>query len=252
MTTPPFSDSYRKIRRAEKLMQDLEREIIQFKESDPYRRVIEPDSEKPDHEVHKVKLFVPFPESIGDIAHDIAQNLRGALDNAAYAIAVASGKTDPKNCAFPFAGSVAQMANSLGRSKDVPPQIQSLFCGFQPYLGGDEFLWALNEIANTAKHKTAVPITTARVSKSASVHGTGFFQMPDPPIWDSVKDEMVIVTFGPGAKFDYQFEFAIAIAFGEIKVVKGQEIFRTLYALGRKVNSILECIEAECGRLRII
>jgi len=38
------------------------------------------------------------------------------------------------------------MSNSLGRAKDLPKEIHSLFCGFQPYRGGDDVLWALNEV----------------------------------------------------------------------------------------------------------
>jgi len=41
--------------------------------------------------------------------------------------------------------------------------------------------------------------------------------MPDPHRWDSAKNEMEIITFGPGAKFDYKFVFRLFIAFGEIE-----------------------------------
>ncbi len=234
-------------------MADLQREIVEFQDSNPYERVIEPHPDKPDHQVHKIKLTKALPEGIGDAAGDVAQNLRAALDNAGYAVALAVAPgTDPKCTAFPFAGSVGQMANALGRSKDIPQQVQSLFCGFQPYPGGDALLWALNEIAVTDKHKIAVPTGVGQVRRRGAAAGTGFFNMPDPHVWDSVKNEMVLITFGPAAKFDYEFDFAIFVAFGEIKVVAGKEVFGTLYRLGRKVQSILVAIEAESKRLGIV
>lgn len=249
----PFDSSHRKIARAEKHMYDLEREIREFQQLDPYERVIEPDPDKPDHQVHKIKLTKAIPESIGDLIGDIAQNLRGALDNAAYAVAVAAAPgTDPKFTAFPFAGSVGQMPNAMGRSKDVPEQIQSLFCGFQPYPGGDDLLWALNEICNTHKHKIAVPIGTGRVRLGAAVRGTGFFSMPDPHVWNSAKNEMIVLTLGPGAEYNYEFNFYIFVAFGEVKIIGGQEVFGLLHRLGCKVHSIVVAIEAEARRIGMI
>jgi hypothetical protein len=179
-------------------------------------------------------------------------NLRSALDTAGYDIAVASGVTSPKNSAFPFAGSIGQMANALGRSKDLPPQIQSLFCGFQPYPGGDDLLWALNEMCNTDKHRMLIPMGQGMVRASAAVRGTGFFSMPDPHVWDRTKNEMELITLGPGATFNYHFDFRLFVAFSEIKVVDGEEVLRTFYELGRSVQSILTAIEAESRRIGII
>ena len=129
-----FESSRRKIERAEKHMVDLEREIDEFQQINPYKRVIDPHPDKPNHQVHKIRLTKELPKTIGDIAFDIVGNLRAALDNAAYATALAVAKSgaELKNTAFPFAGSIGQMASSLGRSKDVPREIQSMFFGFQP------------------------------------------------------------------------------------------------------------------------
>ena len=175
----PFDSSRRKIARAKEHLANLEGKVKEFVLSDPYARVVEPHPDKPEYFIHKIKLTKPLPSSFADIAGEMAQALRNALDNAGYAVAIASGCINPKFTAFPFAGSVAQMANTLGRSKDIPQQIQSLFCGFQPYPGGDDLLWALNEICVTDKHKMLVPIGTAILRYGANVHGTGFMSMPD-------------------------------------------------------------------------
>ncbi len=145
------------------------------------------------------------------------------------------------------------MANHLsGLCRDIPEPIQSLFFGFQPYRGGDDLLWALNEIRNTVEHKMVTPVGTGAFPMGAYVHGTGFFQMPRPHVWDSAKNEMVLITLGAGAEFNYQFNFRLFVAFGEIEVVKGMEVIQTLNKIGYKVQSILASIEAESKRLGII
>jgi hypothetical protein len=248
----PFESSRRKIANAEKHHLNLHREIEAFERLNPYKRVVEPHPDKPDHVVHKVKLTKELPVSIADTVGDIVQNLRNALDNATYAVAVASGRVNPKNAAFPFARSVAEMANSLGRSKDVPKEIQSLFCGFQPYLGGDEVLWTLNEMCVADKHKMVIPIGTGIVSAGVNVQGTGFFEMPTPHVWNRTKNEMELITLGPKAEYHYDLSFHVFVAFNDIEIVDGKPVLRVLYALGRKVQSIFMAIEAESRRLGII
>jgi hypothetical protein len=249
----PFESSCRKLARAKVHLAELQREIAGFCQMNPYTEVTEVDPQRANHQVRKIKLTQPLPSSLPDIVGDIASNLRAVLDHAGYAVAVAAGKMAPKNTAFPFAGSLAQMANAIGRSKDLPPEIQSLFCGFQPYPGGDGLLWALNEICNGDKHKMLTPIGIVANRSYASVEAIGGpFEMPNPHIWDREKNEMVLVTLGPGAKFDYQFDFSLFVAFHEIKVVEGQPALRILHALVRKVESILMAIEAESCRLGFV
>lgn len=247
-----FESSRRKIANAEKHRLNLEREIEAFERVNPYTRVTEPHPEKPDHVVHKAKLTKELPVSIADTVGDIVQNLRNALDNAVYAVAVASGRVNPKYTAFPFARSVAEMANSLGRSKDVPKEIHSLFCGFQPYLGGDEVLWTLNEMCVADKHKMVIPIGTGIINTGVNVQGRGFFEMPTPHVWDRAKNEMVLITLGPGAQYYYDLNFRIFVAFNGIEIVDGKPVLGVLYALGRKVQSIFVAIEAESKRLGIV
>jgi hypothetical protein len=248
----PFESSRRKIANAEKHHTNLHREIEAFERLNPYTRVTEPHPDKPDHVVHKVKLAKELPVSIADTVGDIVQNLRNALDNAAYAVAVAGGSVNPKNAAFPFARSVAEMANSIGRAKDLPKEIQSLFCGFQPYIGGDEVLWALNEMCVADKHKMVIPIGTGIVSTGVNVRGTGFFEMPTPHVWDRTKNEMVLITLGPKAEFKYDLNFHFFVAFNGIEIIDGEPVLAVLYTLGRKVQSIFMAIEAESKRLGII
>jgi hypothetical protein len=190
-------------------------------------------------------------DDIGDCFGEFTGNLRAALDNAGYTIAVATGKADSNNCAFPFAESLKHLISGMGKCKDLPKEIQSLFCGFQPYLGGDDLLWAINKACNTDKHRTCAPMFNIFARNDVSVGGTRFFQMPLKHTWDSAKNEMILFTLGPGPekKFDYNFQFTVFIACDKIKTIEGEPILGIADRMGRKVESILMAIEAESRRL---
>lgn len=254
----PFASSYSKLAWAkENLLPDLDRRIRQFHDLNPYVQVVEPDPQTPGWQIHKIKLVRPFPEEFGNLTSDIVVNLRSALDIAGNAIAIAVGKPNARNTGFPFASDVNQMASSLGRSKDLPKEIQSFFCGFQPYRGGDDLLWALNELCNRNKHTVVRPMQAIMERRGASARGYGRpFSMPDPHKWDSAKHEMIVIKLGPivvpDATWDYEFDFLPFIAIDEVQVVEGHPVVAVLYELCLKVESVLGAIEAECRRLGFV
>ena len=253
----PFASSRSKLAWAkESLLPDLDKRIREFLNLDPYAQIVEEDV-NPGWEVHKIKLVKPFPEAFGNLVGDVVGNLREVLDTAGYAIAVAANSPKIKNTAFPFANNVSQMASSIGRSADLPKEIQSFFCGFQPYRGGDDLLWALNELCNGKKHKLVTTMGTIMWRGRAFAQGKGRpFSMPDPHRWDSTKDEMAVISLGPivgpDATWDYGFDFYPVVAIHEIPVVLGQPVLGVLYELCLKVESILLAIEAESRRLGIV
>jgi hypothetical protein len=252
-----FDSSRRKLDRAKKHFLDLRGKVSAFIQSGPYHRVVEPHADKPDHEIHKIKprgeLSREF-DDMGDDFGEFAQNLRSALDNAGYAIVVPTGKPNAKNCGFPFAGSLDRMVSAIGRYADLPREIQSLFWGFQPYFGGDDLLCAVNRACNTDKHCTVIPAFNLLVRERVSIRGTRLFEMPLEHPRDKTKNEMVLMTLGPGAPDDvkYDFQFTVCVALDEIEAVKGQPVLATTDAMGCKVESTLMAIEAESRRLGII
>lgn len=120
----PFDSARRKVARAKEHIATLEGEVAAFFAGKPYSRVAEPDPKQPHLEVHKLRFTGDLPDQFATMTSDGPHNLRDALDNAGYALAVASGKTSPLNAAFPFAGSSADFKNSLGRCKDIPEALQ--------------------------------------------------------------------------------------------------------------------------------
>jgi hypothetical protein len=253
MVVPPFKTSFDKVSWTERRLIDLFWEIRHFNDSNPYEQVVESHPSKPNHVVHKAKLIGEIPNSTINLAGEIIHGLRTALDNAVFDIAVASGVADPRNAAFPFAGTIDDMASALGRCKDIPSELHPLFCGFQPYYEGNDFLWGLNKLSNTDKHRILQPFGTGVLRNRASVAGIGgYWEMPDPHVWDSEKNEMVIMTVGPGTQFNYEFDFHIYVAFGDIEGMAGRDAIGKLTGMGTTVYRVLRAIEAECRRQKIV
>lgn len=255
--TDPFASARSKLAWAQEHLPDLNRRIEEWSELDPYAEIIEADPQRPGYEIHKLKLVKPLPDAFGNATGDLVGNLRSVLDMAGYAIAAALNNPTARNTNFPFASDVHHMASSIGRSADLPKEIQSLFCGFQPYRGGDDLLWALNEMCNGNKHKIVTPMCAPVLRNFASIRGKGrFFSMPDPHVWNYAKSEMEVFTLGPplfpDAKCDYDLDFSAFVAVHEIPVVEGHEIVQLLALLCNKVQSILMAIEAESKRLGIV
>src|SRR5260221_9758438 len=75
----------------------------------------------------KIKFSEPIPLQCAGIVSDSANNFRDALDHMLYAVAVASGKVQPRHTNFPFARDPADLEKVIhGRTKDLPDSILSL------------------------------------------------------------------------------------------------------------------------------
>jgi hypothetical protein len=247
-----FKSSRRKIARAKEHILDLERQIRVFAGENPYKQIVEEDPQRPGYLLHKIKLTKSLAPSFSDLVGDAVSNMRAALDHACYALA-ASHKTKPINAYFPFARDAAGLESAIkGRSKDVPQEIHPLLRSFEPYKGGNEILWGLNMMCNADKHKMLTPVATGIVRPGTSIKGRGFFSIPAPPVWDRTKQEIVILTLGPGAQFDYKFNFVLYIAFDEIELVAGEPVRSILGQTMVEVERVVDAIDAESMRLGLI
>lgn len=254
----PFESSRRKLARAKKHILDLERRIGDFIKKNPCTKVVERDLQRA-KEIHKIKLVkrVPrSPSSFEDFASDAVLNMRATLDHAGYAVAVAANpaRKNPTCTAFPFARSAAELENAIkGRSKDIPKEILALFRSFKPYKGGNNLLCALNEICNAEKHKIVTPAALTISTRGAmNVRGTGDWSTPAQAVWDSSKNEMVLIEAALDAQVEYDLEFFTLVIFDEIDAIRGEQVLGTLNALAGEVERVLLAIEAESRRIGII
>jgi len=249
----PFDTSRDKVLWAEKRLKELIWEVQGFSSRRPYVRIIEPDTDRPHLLAHKIKLTEDIPPSTVNLAGEVIHALRTALDNAVFDIAVASGVSDPRNAAFPFAATINDMASALGRCKDVPITLHPFFCGLQPYWEGNDCLWGLNKLSNTDKHRILQPFGTGAVQKRGAFEGTGGgpVEMPDPPVWDSHKNEMIVLIVGKDVQVKYQLDFGLYVAFS-LPEFHGQSVLEELAAMVTTVHRTLVSMEAEARRQRIL
>jgi hypothetical protein len=153
MDYDPFYSARLRIARAKEHLQDLKTQIDRFFSEKPYTRIIEPDPDDT-HEIHKIRLTKRFPFRWRILATEVIEHARSSLDHATWAAAYL--KTRNPNLefgTFPFVRSVDCIdAKIKGVSKDCPAEIQALLREFEPYKGGNEVLYVLNDMCNLSKH----------------------------------------------------------------------------------------------------
>lgn len=231
---------------AKALLDEFENSVASFFRTAPYKTVIE-YSAKNGSNTHKIKLTQEIPGQFRSKARHIASDIRGALDHAGYAAALASGKNNPKKAMFPFAKSADEESNVRKRNcKDLPEEIFNEFWNFKPFIGGDNILWSLNEIANCNKHRAIVPVGHG-LSGSQMVrnfHYDGLcHEIMLPTRWDVSKSEAIICVVDSKATVTYDMQLGFNLCFGEIDVVKGQPVINTLKYLLQKAKEVIESSE---------
>jgi hypothetical protein len=250
----PLDSSRYSVEHAKRRIAEFDGEATVFFNSQPYQGVIERNANGT-QERYKFKLVKPMPAALQGIAFDALNSLRSALDQAAFACAVAAGRNG-KNAKFPFSAHAADMkgkvtgySNGKGRSKDIPKEVFDFMAACRPYRGGNDLLWALNELANSHKHEIVTPVAIAAdqmLVDHAEFSGRAEIGFPR---WDRVKQEIVIATVNTAhvKKLDVKVRTFIAIA--KVDVVAGKPAVGILNELTRMVDGILGGVEAESRRI---
>lgn len=233
---------------ASSLLEELEASVASFFNSRPYKKIIEHNG-KNRSDTHKIKLTQQIPGQFRGKARHIASDIRSSLDHLGYASALSSEKNKPRKTMFPFARSVDEKENVRKRNcKDIPLEIFQTFWSFQPFIGGDNILWSLNEIANCNKHRSIVPIAQELSGEQMvrNFHCDGLcYEMAFPPSWDIVNNELVICVVDSRANTTYDIQLGFDLCFGEIEKVQGQPVIRTLKYLLNKAENIVASVESK-------
>jgi hypothetical protein len=249
-----FASPQRRLTRAKEHIADVESSVGVFFDTKPYARFVERNAKG--LEEHKVRLTVNLPDRITDIAYEAIEALRSSLDQAAYAVAVASGVKRLDLVYFPIADDASQLQDVMrGRLKDFPPDILTLFRTFKPYPGGNDMIWALNRVRRQAAHRLIVPVGTATAGafvKHVSISRPMPLKVFNVPRWDSEKNEMICLITGPGVDLEYDIDLTFFIAFGPVEGVAGLPVVDTLYAMAGEVERIIVNTEAEMRRLGLV
>lgn len=251
-----FSDARTRIDWAKKDTTRFERCAKAFFQRTPYSLVTEPD---PDgvHEFHKFRLAKNLPAVLTKHTVSAIENLRSALDLAAAAVARLVHAPDLGEIHFPFCKANTDFKSRVNSSacKPLPDEVKTLFGSFKPYGGGNDILWAVNELCNTSKHRLIFPVAAKGgvhlplIETSDLVHAPIILM---EGLHDCAENEVVFAKTQLGLKWKYRLQIAFGIAFGKVEAVEGKEVYPTLLEMHRVVTEIVDATEAECHGLKLM
>ena len=235
-------------------IEEFEKQVAIFFSSQPYQKVVEHDA-RTKSDTHKIKMTRQIPGQFRSKARHIAYDIRSSLDYIGYASAIATGKSKPKKTYFPFARSADEADNVKKRKcQDLPDEIFDVFWKFQPYLGGDNTLWALNELTNCNKHRSVVPVghglSGGQMMGNFSCDGM-CYEMAFPPHWDTEKSEAILCVVDSAANTNYNIRLGFDIYFGEIDVLRGRPVIPVLKHLEKLARNIVRAADSEGVRIGI-
>lgn len=246
----PFKDSKLSIARAREHIADLRDRILAYARSEPHTKFVEFDSEG-SYELHKIKFIKPLPEDLISVTADAINNLRQALDLAVYVALGATERVNPRRSKFPF----AENAKAFEKDKiykEFPAEIKPLFRSLRPYRGGNDYLWAFNDIRNKNQHRWLNPMMVAcRGSSEVSQEMRSEFGVPLGK-WDPVNQEVIFAIFMEGKRAEYDGTLTFAVKFGQVEVVRDRPVIEILNIWAGMIESIVSKIEQEARRLGYI
>jgi hypothetical protein len=249
-----FYSAKLRIERAKEHLNDLEAQINSFFGEKPYTRVVEPDPNGT-HEIHKLRLTKPFPFRWRILATEIIEHLRASLDHATWATGYLSTRNpDIQQVAFPFGETLSDLDNSMRRrSKNLPPEIQALLRTFQPYKGGNDLLFDLNDMCNLSKH--ALIAFIANAIADGEIRGSGWAEpidLYDPLTLDRAKNEIPYARVRRSLHFDHEIKISIYPAIEHRETTSAEPAIAVLDAMGSEVRRIVLAIEAESRKIGLI
>ncbi len=154
----PMTDSLRRINRAKKHLNVLNREIRAFIASKPYRCAINRDL-KDGRNIFSPYLRDGFPITWGLLIGEVAHGLRSALDNIAWSLAI----TRDERIVFPIY--IEESREFVRRLERLRDDVRGDVKAVQPYNRPDREkrmhpLWILRIIDNIDKHRIILPGVT--------------------------------------------------------------------------------------------
>jgi hypothetical protein len=161
MSELDLSSCWAKFRRAEAHIDSLEREIVSWVASNPYRLAKQTSSDFTRHGYVIGVLNEPDLERWSLIASDAIHNLRCALDHVIYAIAVFQSGTDPPpdadTLAFPICDTPERFRGARRKIRALSERVRSELEAVQPYNRAHPrlppLLGLLRDFNDSDKHK---------------------------------------------------------------------------------------------------
>lgn len=130
-------------------------------------------SQMPERLVHLVPR-IPFEAPA--IAGDVVSNLRSALDQLAWQLALANGCEPCRETGFPIAKSLIDYeTNKQVKVKGLSNNAVQAIDRLKPYRGGNESLWRIHDLDRINKHRTLFTTGRERLYTADWLPGDGHF-----------------------------------------------------------------------------
>jgi diadenosine tetraphosphatase ApaH/serine/threonine PP2A family protein phosphatase len=204
MVGPEFASCWLKMSRAEEHFCTIKSDLIAWKKSEPYTVKRRSDTTGGRHSlVVEIKGSPPI-DRWSVVSGDCIHNLRAALDNLVYAVAIQESGVNPPRCSkdlqFPIAADAAAFASQKWRIRSLSGRAQARIEQAQPYNRPHSelppLLRLLADFDNVDKHRL-LNVVIANVSG-----GKFSFTLADePPIFVPPQVEFLDGPVGNGAEF---------------------------------------------------
>jgi hypothetical protein len=249
----PFESPRAMLDRAQFHIDSLAQQAAAYLDSDPHAQVTEFNPEVGFFDI-KVVFHKPIPIISDVIAGDAISNIRSALDQIGYIVTAASrGVAGKLKAAFPFGDTITEvLSRKSGDSKQIPSSIFDIMASFEPYLGGNTALWAVNKLSNANKHRllsaTGVMATRGPFSFASGKGNGSIFFGP----FESAKNEMILArASNPDDVQNSNFNITAYVAFASLPEVGVHSATGILkYALG-SAREVLAAVEVEAARMHL-
>jgi hypothetical protein len=247
-----------KLERASEHVRELESEVRNFLEADPYtvgtRR--DPESQRLVYYVVSVR---DTPVRMSAIAGDILHNLRSALDHLAYQLVLVGGGTPSNQTCFPIYDSVDKYRSNRGQKvagmrQDAITAIDAI----RPYQGGNDALWFLHRLNNIDKHRLLITIGSAYRSMNFGPHiervlreawsGVGFLdasKLTIPDLFFHPRDRLFPLRVGdelfrdaPNTEPIENMQFEFEVALGGPQIINGEPLRAALHQVAVAVEKV--------------
>ena len=239
-----------KLDRAREHLSSLDDEWRRWREGEPYRFVHEPHGDVSEY-VIRAKIFEQPPARFAIMLGDCVYNLRSALDNLAYELAVAAhrrrGMALPDEVADASAFPIcirreafrSQRKGRKGKIGGMVPRAQATIQTLQPYRrwnkGASDPLWLIDRLSNVDKHRLPhfqlmLPAGGIFTSEAFGVMRSVRMEIESGPVeHDAIMARYVRIADVPEEKMDVYFSPLLSIGFGDsLPIVKHQSVFKIL------------------------
>lgn len=249
----PFKSSKLLVARAHEHLNQFNHVENGFRAKNPYSFFSDIDPDTGETRC-KVKVAGDIGNKMPVIAFDIVNCLRSALDHVVYDSArELGGKPVGRNTKFPFGDTAKRAEDELNsyKASEVPKSIRPCILSFEPYKGGKEALWELNQLRNQKIHRVLQAVSA--YSGGVSFRGGGFMSatVSTGSEWDHANGELTYMRLQPGAKMNIQIDPNVRIGFGDIDLFGTKSASEVFGDFLEVIERIILAIEAETIRLKV-